>query len=679
MTLRAVILGLLGAATICGVSYVNDQILQQTYLVGNNMPVAVFGMLILVVAFLNPLMKRFAFRGRELAVILTLTLAACCVPGSGLMRTFTTSLILPHHYNRVEPRWREKKVLEICPEGMLVDVAEDEDRVLNGFVQGMGSPGHHIRLRDIPWRAWRRALVFWLPIILSLWGALVALSLVTHRQWSDHEHLPYPVAEFASSLLPDEKGEQASLFRNRLFWLGAIVVFLIHANNFGCRWWPEFLIPVPVRFNLTPLHHLVPALARGGGVRLLAPTLYFSVIGLTYFLASDVAFSCGIGPFLWALVVGALATYGITLTDPIEGSGYTALRIRAFLNFGSNLGMFLAILYLGRRYYSTVLRKALFLPATDQVEPRAVWGMRVFLVLSGVFAGYLMHAGLEWPLALLYTGIILLFFVMISRIMAETGMFYIQPFYFPCGVIWGIFGASALGLNQLMILLTVSMILVVDPRETIMAFMSTSLKILDLRGGGKLGRGTAVAGVALLLGVCVALPVTLYFQYDRGVSWHDGWSSKSTPRMQFDNIAQAKEKLEIQGLQEEAENRTIAGRFAAMRPDPACMAGLAAGLVLVLVFSAARLRFTWWPIHPILFLTWATEPQWRLCGAFLVGWLIKTSVTKYGGARVYQRLKPLMIGLIAGEVLGAVAPSVVGALYFVCTGEVPPRFMVLPG
>jgi len=46
---------------------------------------------------------------------------------------------------------------------------------------------------------------------------------------------------------------------------------------------------------------------------------------------------------------------------------------------------------------------------------------------------------------------------------------------------------------------------------------------------------------------------------------------------------------------------------------------------------------------------------------------------------VYQRLKPLMIGLIAGEVLGALLPSIIGAIYFMCTGKVPPRFMVLPG
>lgn len=677
MTVRAVILGLLGASAICGLSYLNDQILQQTYLVGNNMPVAVYGMLFILVASINPLMRRFSLSGRELAVILTLTLAACCIPGSGLLRTFTNSLMLPHHYIRTEPGWQEQEVLEIIPDKMLADPSVDEDRALNGFVQGLGEPQDHISLWDIPWQAWIQTLLFWVPIILSLWGALIALSVVVHRQWAHHEHLPYPVAEFANSLLPAEESPLPAIFRNRLFWLGAAVVFLIHFTNFLYRWFPEYVIPIPVRFDLTALSKLVPVFVRGGGTRLLAPTMYFTVIGLSYFLASDVAFSCGIGPYLWAIVVGSFATYGITLVGAVEGTGYPALRVRAFLNFGSNLGLFLALAYLGRRYYLTVLRRAFGMKARDDAPAAAVWGMRAFLLLSGTFFGLLVSTGLAWQLAGLYTATIIIFFLMISRIMAETGMFYIQPYWFPCGVLWGLFGAQSLGPTQLMILLTVSMVLVVDPRESIMPFMTTSLKVLDMRNG-KLGRVSCWGGAAVVLGLAIALPLTLYFQYDRGISQWDGWS-KAVPRMQFENVALAKQKLKVQGRLEESQTVSGWGRFAKVKPNVGCAVGLVLGVVLVLVFSWARIRFTWWPLHPILFLTWATEPQWRLCGAFLVGWVIKVLVTKYGGARTYQTLKPLMIGLIVGEVMGSLVPSIIGAIYFTTSGDVPPRFMVLPG
>jgi hypothetical protein len=52
---------------------------------------------------------------------------------------------------------------------------------------------------------------------------------------------------------------------------------------------------------------------------------------------------------------------------------------------------------------------------------------------------------------------------------------------------------------------------------------------------------------------------------------------------------------------------------------------------------------------------------------------------KYGGNNTFDRLKPLMVGLIAGEMLGAFVPCVAGAVYYVVTGEPPKAFHVLPG
>jgi hypothetical protein len=61
-----------------------------------------------------------------------------------------------------------------------------------------------------------------------------------------------------------------------------------------------------------------------------------------------------------------------------------------------------------------------------------------------------------------------------------------------------------------------------------------------------------------------------------------------------------------------------------------------------------------------------------------VGWAIKVLVTKYGGASWYQRLKPFMFGLIAGEMLGGLMPMVVGLVYWLVTGQLPKVFNVLP-
>ena len=138
MTRRSVILGLLGAAFVCGFCFFNDWVLRQTYLVGNNMPASLYGALILAVAVLNPLLRRWSLSGRELAVIMALTLAGASIPGGGLVRTLVPTLVMPHHLQKTSPGWRANQVVEAVPKRLLVDVSEDEDRVVGGFVQGMG-------------------------------------------------------------------------------------------------------------------------------------------------------------------------------------------------------------------------------------------------------------------------------------------------------------------------------------------------------------------------------------------------------------------------------------------------------------------------------------------------------------------------------------------------------------
>ncbi|MCY2928620.1 MAG: hypothetical protein NTV86_03840 [Planctomycetota bacterium] len=63
--------------------------------------------------------------------------------------------------------------------------------------------------------------------------------------------------------------------------------------------------------------------------------------------------------------------------------------------------------------------------------------------------------------------------------------------------------------------------------------------------------------------------------------------------------------------------------------------------------------------------------------SFLLGWLAKIAATHLGGHTVYEKVKPLMIGLIAGEILAATIPMIVGALYYLFTGRTPVGFWVI--
>ena len=125
MTPRAIVIGFAFAAFICGVCFFNDQVVSQTTLIRCFFPISVYGGLMLLVIVVQPLLRRVSTRlalsGREVAVIVALVLAACYVPGYGLMQTMTPFLMLPHHYERTEPGWKEAGAVEAVPDFMLAD------------------------------------------------------------------------------------------------------------------------------------------------------------------------------------------------------------------------------------------------------------------------------------------------------------------------------------------------------------------------------------------------------------------------------------------------------------------------------------------------------------------------------------------------------------------------------
>jgi hypothetical protein len=464
---------------------------------------------------------------------------------------------------------------------------------------------------------------------------------------------------------------RGGVFGNRLFWLGAGIILVIHLNNYAYQWWPRYLIQVPRQFDFMGLRDVLPRL--NNPWHLLNPTLSFTAMGFAYFLATDVSLAVGAAPFLYEWVVGLFAVYGVS----IEGGGFISLQIRTFLYGGAYLGMFLVLLYTGRHYYLSVLRKSLLLPGGERVERQAAWGGRVFLVAAAFFAAQLAWVGLPVYLALIYTVGAVLIFTVISRLVAETGVFFIHAYHFPCVLLWGVLGARALGPESMLIMLMVTALLLIDPREAVMPFMVQGLKLVDMNRVS-VGKTAAWGTVALVLAFAVAVPVTLYWQYDRGVMRvSDGWT-RNVPRMPFDATVRAMERLKAQGVLEEAGQQSGMAWLRSISPNTPCVVAFGATFALVLLFAAGRLRFPRWPIHPVMFLVLGTFQSRTLAVSFLLGWLIKLAVTKYGGARVYQRLKPLMIGLIAGDLLGGLIPMVIGAIYYWATGEPPKPFQVLP-
>jgi hypothetical protein len=79
------------------------------------------------------------------------------------------------------------------------------------------------------------------------------------------------------------------------------------------------------------------------------------------------------------------------------------------------------------------------------------------------------------------------------------------------------------------------------------------------------------------------------------------------------------------------------------------IAALGSGMLVTFLLSAMRLRFLWWPLHPVGYMVanvWGSQWWW---GPLFVAWFLKSLVIRYGGLRLYQKTVPLAIGVIVGN------------------------------
>ena len=667
MTIRSIVLGLVAGAIISAVCFFNDAVIGQSMLIPHQFPPVVYGSLVAAVLLVglicHALGRKMAFTGAEWAVSAALCLASCGIPSWGLVQTVPPTAIMTHHYARFEPGWQSERVnvVELVPERMLVDVSGDDGTVLNGYLNGLGDGTKHIPISAVPWAAWAPALWFWVPFILSLTVATFGLAALVHRQWAHHEVLPYPITVFAHALLPGNGEDGESIYRNRLFWLGALGVTAVTMNNYLARWLPELLIAIDLRVNLSPFYELLPFL-NGQGYQY---SISFAVIGLAYFLQTRVSMSVGLMPYIYTGISLILMSYGVSL----GGGDHMGGSYNTFLYAGGYTGVFLLLLHSGRHYYWNALRHGICLPSDQEADEQAVWGMRVFLAGMLVFVGLLVWIGLDWQLALLFAVITVITLVVISRAVAETGAFVFGTFFLPAALLLGFMGHVAVGPEALIIMSLAGSAVLLAPGWAPMAFVVQGLKLVDL-AETSVFRTAKWSLVVPVLCIPIALGATLYWSYDQGAPRKWPMVANQYPGRDTVGISN---RLDGQGTLETAKSLQGFGRFLHICPDKPRVAAFVIITALAILCGLCSRWFTWWPFHPVMFLFLGSFHGQQISVSLLLGCALKASVIRYGGAALYKRLKPLMVGLIAGSVLSALIPMVVGLLYFVITGMQPVR------
>jgi hypothetical protein len=686
MTVRALTIGLLLGVLIAAFGYTNDWVCRLPYVASDLMPVSVYGIVLLGLFGLNPLLRALRLRqlhGPEWAVVCALVLTACAIPGPGLLWQFHNALVMPHHMARVNPGWQatadRAAVLDYVPKAMLVDPeredGSEDGTVVNGFLLGLAEGDKQLSWSRVPWRAWLRPYSFYVPLILLGAVATVCLMLVLHVQWSRHEHLAYPMAAFAGALLGGDPSDPfRSCRRSRPFWIGFAFAFGILLMN-GCHaWWPEVMIQVPQHVDLTPLARLVGWIGNvPGGYDALYPRFFFAVVGLAFLIPAEVSFSVGISMLAYALVFGALAGLGISASNE-----YLAGGVLGFQLFGAYVGAAIFMFYTGRHFYLSALKGAFGLGSAAARLGHVPTAVRL-LLLSGGALVLLLHLalGIDLLVAVGLLGLFGLLFTVVTRINAETGLLFVQPTWQPVAILLAVSGCQALGPVPLVVSGILCVVLSIDPRVCLMPLVANALKLAESQHL-RLPALSSWMVVGFGLSLAAALPVTLYVQYAAGGGVLYGWANSAT-QMPFELLVRELHRLTALGTLDTAG--AAAGRFGLGRlwdlaPNPTFLWAAGAGIAAVVACNAARLRWQRWPIHPVMFMVWGTLISRWFAGSFLLGWLLKWIVMRFGTHRTYRGTHRFCIGLIAGEMVAGVLWMAMGGIHYLVARTPPPLFRV---
>lgn len=646
VTWRSLLVGLIGVVLICGLTPYNDFAVDNTYLVGNFLPLGLVVFLTVLILIINAPLRKWApgaaLTGAELAIVTGMILVSCSIPSSGLMRYLPTTVVGLYHQATERPDYAEVITRAGIPRWLLPDSTGNTPSEI-----GTSDTFKYYRTRSpdgsIPWSDWVGFFAAWGVLIGLLWTLLMLVSVLVRRQWSENEKLAFPLATVYSSLIesPEPGKSVNNLFRSYGFWISAGLVFGVHSLNALHRYLPD--VPeAPLGYNFYGLFTDDPWRYTTFGFK--ESTLFFSIIGITFFLQSKITFSLWFFFILMQVVHMILGGVQVDFNESMKKDQ----------TFGGILVMTGVILWIGRHHWWMILRHMFGRRRNDETEsrylPYAVAGWATVVCFAGVVIWFWM-AGMSIPGAVLLTLVLVMMFMMIARVVAETGLVFAQInwemqrfWYYPI-----LMSPTPIQTSPSNFFMTGWITgLFHDLRESFVVFFQQGMKVADQSAYPRTRRWQTSVG--FLLAVFLALGVG-YVTSAVSMVW--------TEYSYFSTMS----STPISPINDYAIN--YVPRFIILENSLSYPSGLnqenglssavniAIGAVVVGLTSVLRLTLAWWPFHPIAFIvlySYATQKVWF---SIFVGWLAKVIVIRIGGANLLKSAKPVFIGLAVGEAFAA--------------------------
>jgi len=462
-------------------------------------------------------------------------------------------------------------------------------------------------------------LAAWGAILVGLIGAMLCMNTLLQRHWTEHEKLAYPMVVLPLEMTDDASG-QAGFFGDWMIWAGIAIGLSITLVN--------------------GISELVPAFPEVPMIKLERPSftsypwralyrfyygIYPFAVALAFFIPSDLSFSCwffflaGQGQMILAEVIGMREAppNGFPYLAHQASGAWLALAVGALLTTREHLGRAWGMIWHERG-------------ASDEARLYR-WAAGGLVGCLSLLVIMLSAAGMS---AALLAGFLVVFFalsVAMTRVRAEFGtpheIYYINP----QRIIINFAGAQALGPGQLTAL-SVTYWFNRCYRCHPMPFQLESMKIAQVEGIGlsSLVRTLALATVA---GILFSYWANLQVTFSEGAAARclafKGWVGRET------------------------YNRLANWLVVMPGADWPAIGATAAGAAIFWGLRWLHFR-SMLPLHPAgyaLAVSFAMNYFWS---SFLLGWLIKVAVLRYGGRSGHTKAFRVFLGVLLGDyVMGA--------------------------
>lgn len=559
---------------------------------------------------LKRLVPRLALTQPEFAVLYAMLMISSALAGIDSLQLNIPAMSHPFWFATKENNWANM-FWKYLPKWLTV---RDLD-VLKGFYHGQDS-----LYRPEVFFTWLKPVLWWCSFILALGTVGMCMTLIMRRQWVDNERLSFPLVQLPMAIT--ENGGNVSFFKNRLLWIGIAVGALLNILN-GLHYLYPSVPFIPVGYEHLDLGQFVTVLP-WQAVGWTPVAFYPFIIAMGFFLPLDLSFSVWFF-FLFRKIQQVLvAAYPIPSQPEMPFFSHQA--------FGAWFAYCMFAGWMARHHLKGVWKRIKGDPngVDDSNEP-----LRYRAAFAGILLGsaYLVwftyKAGMKPQFILPFFAIYFLLSLGITRMRAELG----PPGHQMGGemdaanVMISWVGAKSLGPSTVALVPLFWWFSGRGYRTNIIASQVESFKLVS-QSHANPRRLVYAMIIAFAVGGLAAYWAGLHLQYRIGET-----PNGMVPRNWGQWLS--------------LENR-IANPC---NPEPIA-AGFQIGSALFTAWLfAMRLKFPWWPFHPVgyaLCMTFGVDMFWS---CILIAWVLKGLVMRWGGLSTYRRALPMAFGLIIGEYL----------------------------